>query len=415
MNKLARDLERLAAEYEYRAKTEADFDIELREEFFDYDGSDDEADEKANQKLDQYLSKKEAREKAKNRLKNWNQWGGIDHPDLEETVEQSIIERQQEQYNETINCSLGNCTVTKETTSDRYVTKQFLNRLSDKENTNPKDWSSETFVIEKPKLDETVIKDNPMHVYQNTMYAHAVNKLAARMRRLNPSLHQGSFSLDKTNSTLSEFDLTPSELPEGTFVSESFIYSEEEDDVTCVERDVEFAGDSASDTETSSEYTEATPNIPATYINIDNDTTYASGEPSLPVISFIDGRQVQVGTKPRKPTRAKPELRKSSEDSEVSFALAGLEINNRSSKRMSSTRLDYPQATPTNRNPLPFRPTFSAPQPFRTRTFRDSSRTTPRRDNINETQRLLDELMNSPSAKSHRQMRRLLESGYKKI
>ena len=109
---------------------------------------------------------------------------------------------QMDQYNETINSTcLSNGTINKNF-SDGHVTEQFIRGLVNKENIRPTQLSSETFIVEKaPKFDETVIKDNPMYGIQNTMYAHAVNKLAARIRRQNPNLHQGSFSMDK--STLS--------------------------------------------------------------------------------------------------------------------------------------------------------------------------------------------------------------------
>ena len=109
---------------------------------------------------------------------------------------------QMDQYNETINSTcLSNGTINKNF-SDGHVTEQFIRGLVNKENVRPTQLSSETFIVEKaPKFDETVIKDNPMYGIQNTMYAHAVNKLAARIRRQNPNLHQGSFSMDK--STLS--------------------------------------------------------------------------------------------------------------------------------------------------------------------------------------------------------------------
>ena len=105
-----------------------------------------------------------------------------------------------DQYNETINSTcLSNGTINKKF-SDGHVTKQFIRGLVNKENVRPTQLSSETFIVEEaPKFDETVIKDNPMYGIQNTMYAHAVNKLAARIRRQNPLLHQGSFSMDKSS------------------------------------------------------------------------------------------------------------------------------------------------------------------------------------------------------------------------
>ena len=108
-----------------------------------------------------------------------------------------------DQYNETINSTgLTNGTITNQTFSDGHVTKMFLNALHNKENVSPTQLSGETFIVEeRPVLDETVIKDNPMYGIQNTMYAHAVNKFAARIRRQNPQLHQGSFNMEK--STLS--------------------------------------------------------------------------------------------------------------------------------------------------------------------------------------------------------------------
>ena len=88
----ARDLQRIAQEFEHRARTEPDFDFEIRDQFIDYDESDEEQIEKIDRKLEQYLEKKKRHEERKGRLKLSNEWGGIDHPDLEETVEQSIIE-----------------------------------------------------------------------------------------------------------------------------------------------------------------------------------------------------------------------------------------------------------------------------------------------------------------------------------
>ena len=90
--KLASDFQSIITEFEQLAKTEPDFDFDLRDEFFDYDGSDDEQEEKYNRKIEQYLEKKMKREENKGRLKLAHEWGGVDHPDLEQTVEQSIIE-----------------------------------------------------------------------------------------------------------------------------------------------------------------------------------------------------------------------------------------------------------------------------------------------------------------------------------
>merc|ERR1712227_441813 len=196
-----------------------------------------------------------------------------------------------DQYNETINSTfLSNDTMTNMTFSDGHVAKLFINGLVNKENVHPTQLSSETSIVEKaPKIDETVIKENPMYGIQNTMYAHAVNKMAARMRRQNPHLHQGSFTMDK--STLSEFELTPSELPgETTMISESFLYSEDEDN-TIVEREEPVTADS---TDTDGEETDSYLHGRSTYINVDNytvDSRYAAGEPSLPVIDYVNGRQ----------------------------------------------------------------------------------------------------------------------------
>ena len=88
----AADLQRITEEFERRAHTEPDIDFEIRDEFVDYDESDEEQIEKIDKKLEHYLEKKKKHEGAKGRLKLANEWGGIDHPDLEETVEQSIIE-----------------------------------------------------------------------------------------------------------------------------------------------------------------------------------------------------------------------------------------------------------------------------------------------------------------------------------
>ena len=87
-----RDLQRITEEFERRARTEPDIDFEIRDEFIDYDESDEEQVEKIDKKFEQYLEKKKRHEERKGRLKLSNEWGGIDHPDLEETVEQSIIE-----------------------------------------------------------------------------------------------------------------------------------------------------------------------------------------------------------------------------------------------------------------------------------------------------------------------------------
>ena len=92
MNTFGRDLQRIIEEFEHRALTEPDIDFELRDEFFDYDESDEEQIEKIDRKFQNYLDKKRKHEKKKNRLKLGNEWGGDDHVDLEQTVEQSIIE-----------------------------------------------------------------------------------------------------------------------------------------------------------------------------------------------------------------------------------------------------------------------------------------------------------------------------------
>lgn len=158
---------------------------------------------------------------------------------------------------------------------------------------------------------------------------------------------------------------------ETTIVTESFLYSEDEDD-TIVERDEPVIEDS---TDTDGDDTNSYLRGPSTYINIDNhtvDSRYAAGEPSLPVIDYVNGRQVQVGTKPRKPKiESSPDP-----DPEISISFADLRIDNRASKRLSSTRLDYTriQDTPTSRRPNQqlIRPTFSAPQPRRACRFRDA-------------------------------------------
>ena len=82
----------IAEEFEQRALTEPDIDFQIRDEFIDYDESDEEQIEKIDRKFEQYLEKKKRHEERKGRLKLGNEWGGIDHLDLEETVEQSIIE-----------------------------------------------------------------------------------------------------------------------------------------------------------------------------------------------------------------------------------------------------------------------------------------------------------------------------------
>merc|ERR1712131_132343 len=164
-----KSLMKIAEEFEQRALTEHDFDFEIRDEFIDYDESDEEQIEKIDRKLEQYLEKKKRHEEKKGRLKLGNEWGGIDHLDLEETVEQSIIERQMDQYNETVNSScLSNGTMINKNFSDGHVTKQFIRGLVNKENVHPTQLSSETFIVEEgPKLDETVVKDNPMYGIQN--------------------------------------------------------------------------------------------------------------------------------------------------------------------------------------------------------------------------------------------------------
>lgn len=166
---------------------------------------------------------------------------------------------------------------------------------------------------------------------------------------------------------------------ETTIVSESFLYSEDEDD-TILEREEPVTAES---TDTDGEEINSYLHGRSTYINIDNytvDSRYAAGEPSLPVIEYVNGRQVQVGTKSRK-----PKLPNSTDsDPEISIAFADLRVDNKPSKRLSSTRLDYTkiQDTPTSRriDQQLIRPTFSAPQPSRARRFRDA--TTPTRVSI---------------------------------
>ena len=171
---------------------------------------------------------------------------------------------------------------------------------------------------------------------------------------------------------------------ETTIVSESFLYSEDEDE-TILEREEPVTAES---TDTDGEETSPYLQGRSTYINIDNhtvDSRYAAGEPSLPVIEYVNGRQVQVGTKSRK-----PKLPHSTDsDPEISIAFADLRIDNsKKSKRLSSTRLDYTkvQDTPTSRrgDQQLIRPTFSAPQPPRARRFRNA--TTPTRVSISRIQ-----------------------------
>ena len=90
----ASDLQRITQEFEHSARTEPDIDIEIRDEFIDFDESDEEQIEKLEKKIDHYLEKKEKHEERRGILKvEGDEWGGlIDHRDLEETVEQSIIE-----------------------------------------------------------------------------------------------------------------------------------------------------------------------------------------------------------------------------------------------------------------------------------------------------------------------------------
>ena len=87
-----RDLLQIAEDFEHRALNEPDMDFELRDEFFDYDEGDDERIEKIDRKFEHYLVKKKKHEQKKNRLRLGNEWGGIDHEEMEETVDETIIE-----------------------------------------------------------------------------------------------------------------------------------------------------------------------------------------------------------------------------------------------------------------------------------------------------------------------------------
>ena len=157
-------------------------------------------------------------------------------------------------------------------------------------------------------------------------------------------------------------------------VSESFLYSEDEADaiVECDEPVTEDSSESDSD--------DAYSRLPgsSTYVNIDNHTVasrYAAGEPSLPVIDYVHGRQVEVGTKKRKPRI--PQSPDS--DPEIAISFADMRLTSKpstNSRRMSSTRLDDTKhrETPSIRraDQQLIRPTFSAPQPSRSRRFRDA-------------------------------------------
>merc|ERR1711970_1017600 len=101
----SRRLQEVIADVEYRANNEPDFDIELRDEFFDFDTSNESSVEKANKKLEQYMEKKRSNEERKGRLKLSKEWNkeNINEQDLEATVDRNILERQHNQWNETIN------------------------------------------------------------------------------------------------------------------------------------------------------------------------------------------------------------------------------------------------------------------------------------------------------------------------
>ena len=84
----------IISKYEKIAE-EPTYDIELRDEFFDWSDDDEEAIENANQKLEQYLDKKQKHEEKRNRLKNSRQWQTDFEKsrNIEETVNQTITIR----------------------------------------------------------------------------------------------------------------------------------------------------------------------------------------------------------------------------------------------------------------------------------------------------------------------------------
>jgi len=84
----------IISKFEKRAE-EPDYDIELRDEFFDWRDDDEEGIEKANEKLEQFLAKKQKHEEKRQRLKNSHQWQTDFEKsrNLEDTVNQTITIR----------------------------------------------------------------------------------------------------------------------------------------------------------------------------------------------------------------------------------------------------------------------------------------------------------------------------------
>ena len=135
---------------------------------------------------------------------------------------------------------------------------EFIEKMDGRKQESSEDEAAgETFVVGRlENLEETcnvTVDDDadPMYAHQATLQAHAVNKIAARIRRKHGNLHQGSFSKAGEESA---FDLTKTEVAT-MYEDGTLLYTSDEDE-----------GDSA---DIDDQYNAST------YINIEN---FSSGE-----------------------------------------------------------------------------------------------------------------------------------------
>ena len=116
---------------------------------------------------------------------------------------------------------------------ENTILSEFIEKMDGrKQESSDDEVDGETFLVGRIEdLEEicnvTVDDDvEPMYAHQATLQAHAVNKIAARIRRKHGNLHQGSFSKAGEESA---FDLTKSEVAT-MYEDGTLLYTSDEDE-----------------------------------------------------------------------------------------------------------------------------------------------------------------------------------------
>ena len=171
-----------------------------------------------------------------------------------------------------------------ESAIENTILCEFIERMDSRKEDLPDEEESagETFLVGRLEdLDQTcnvTVDDDadPMYAHLATLQAHAVNKIAARIRRKHGNLHQGSFSKVGEESA---FELTKSEVAT-MYEDGTLLYTSDEDE--CNSSDVENQCNTS------------------TYVNIENfssgETVFNGTRKNLPKITMDqNGDYVNLG------------------------------------------------------------------------------------------------------------------------